>query len=147
MASRSAQVMSVLSGLGDVNAQSALEVIQWSRLNEESGKDEEIRELSKLVMSGTPEEKSDWPGELGGYFVKDGDYSVVGEVVVVNNRVVIPKSLRQEVLKAMHVGHCGVSGMGSRAREVLFWPRMLEAFRAILQPPRHHGTRWGHRTC
>lgn len=127
VASRSAQVMSVLSGLGDVNAQSALEVIQWSRLNEESGKDGEIRELSKLVMSGTPEEKSDWPEELGGYFVKDGEYSVVGEVVVVNNRVVIPKSLRREVLKAMHVGHCGVSGMGSRAREVLFWPRMLEA--------------------
>ena len=60
------KVLSVLSGVGDVNAQSALEVIQWTKLYEESAKDGEIRELSKLVMSGTPEEKSAWPGELGG---------------------------------------------------------------------------------
>ena len=34
-------------------------VIQWTRLDEESGKDGEILELSKLVMSGTPDEKYD----------------------------------------------------------------------------------------
>ena len=131
VANHSAQVLSALSGLGDVNAQNALEVVQWSKVDEESRKDAEICELGKLVMAGVPEEKSAWPEELKGYYVKDAEYSVVGNVIVINGRVVIPKSLRQAILRILHVGHCGVSGMGSRAREAICWPQMSEAIQRI----------------
>ena len=63
--------------------------------------------------------------------MKDAEYSVVGNVIVINGRVVIPKSLRQAILRILHVGHCGVSGMGSRAREAICWPQMSEAIQRI----------------
>ena len=45
-------------------------------------------------------------------------------MVLVADRVVVPKVLRKEVLQILHTGHYGVSGMGMRARETMFWPRM-----------------------
>ena len=41
-----------------------------------------------------------------------------------NDRAVIPQSLRPIVLKTLHSAHQGVLGMGTRARSVLFWPGM-----------------------
>ena len=127
----SAQIKAALTEVGGVKSHSALEVIQWSRVDEESLKDSEVCELGKLIMTGIPEEKSEWPEELKPFFMKDAEYSVIGNVVVVNGRVVIPHSLRGAALQAMHVGHCGVYGMGNRAREAICWPRMSEAIQRI----------------
>ena len=127
VASLGKQVREAMRGPGQVNAQGALDAIQWQRLDDASFRDSDIKELGKLVMDGVPEEVSSWPGNLQPYFVKDADYSVLNNVVIVNDRVVIPRELRGEILRALHIGHCGVTGMGNRAREVMYWPQMGRA--------------------
>ena len=41
---------------------------------------------------------------------------------MLGNRVLIPPTLRQEVLDSLHSAHQGVTGMGNRARASVFWP-------------------------
>ena len=43
-------------------------------------------------------------------------------VILYNRRVVIPSSLREEVLQGLHAAHQGVSGMQARAEQTVFWP-------------------------
>ena len=60
-----------------------------------------------------------------GRFNEDALYIVDGAVVM-NDRVIIPSSLRQAILRTLHAAHQGVSGMGSRARSLMFWPGMTK---------------------
>ena len=41
-----------------------------------------------------------------------------------HDRIVVPASLRQKVLSALHAAHQRVSAMERRARAVVFWPGM-----------------------
>ena len=38
------------------------------------------------------------------------------------SRIVIPASLRREVLECLHAAHQGVSGMKARASNSVYWP-------------------------
>ena len=44
---------------------------------------------------------------MKGYFVKDAEYPVAGDSVLMANRVIIPKTLRAVVLIALHHSHPG----------------------------------------
>ncbi|KII70084.1 Pro-Pol polyprotein [Thelohanellus kitauei] len=41
-----------------------------------------------------------------------------------NDRNVIPIKTRRNVLKWLHEGHCGISGMKSMARPYVWWPQV-----------------------
>jgi hypothetical protein len=43
------------------------------------------------------------------------------------SRLLLPKSLRPGMLRALHCGHAGVVGMQARAREVAWWPGITQA--------------------
>ena len=51
----------------------------------------------------------------------------VDGVVIYKDRVVIPPSLRNEVLLALHAAHQGVTSMTSRAEASVFWPGITSA--------------------
>ena len=44
-----------------------------------------------------------------------------------NNRIVIPSSMTQEILKCIHEGHMGIEKCKARARQCVYWPSMYEA--------------------
>ena len=48
-------------------------------------------------------------------------------VVLYNDRILIPPSLRNKILKALHSAHQGISQMCSRADASFFWPGMTSA--------------------
>ena len=45
-------------------------------------------------------------------------------VILYQDRVVIPSSLRKVILQGLHSAHQGVSAMQSRAQSIVFWPGM-----------------------
>uniref|UniRef100_A0A1B0GGX2 RNA-directed DNA polymerase n=1 Tax=Lutzomyia longipalpis TaxID=7200 RepID=A0A1B0GGX2_LUTLO len=80
-------------------------------------------------------------------------FSVDNGVVYLGHRVVVPKNLREKVLKLIHEGHDGVVRMKSIARGCVWWPdieahieqtvRMCEACQVIAPKPRNVSlTRW-----
>ena len=52
-------------------------------------------------------------------------------VIMYDDRVVVPRTLRQKVLRMFHAAHQGVSTMEQRARELVFWPGMTLSFDGI----------------
>ena len=48
--------------------------------------------------------------------------TLAGIIMFKGSRFLLPRSLRPGLLKALHCGHAGVSGMIARAREVAWWP-------------------------
>ena len=115
-----------MTGLRSIDARS-MRAITWEELNHESEKDKTVSALRTLVEGGVPVDKEDWPQELREYFTKAEELSCVDSVVLQGQRVVMPEALRQVAVDILHSGHCGVTGMAERARELMVWPRMKEA--------------------
>ena len=57
------------------------------------------------------------------YFsVKDRLSLIKYDIVVIDDRIVFPKSLRTTILKSLHSAHQGVSSMTRRAKDTMYWP-------------------------
>ena len=52
----------------------------------------------------------------------EGPIHTLDCVVLYNDRIVIPPSLRSEVLRSLHSAHQGTSSMTSRAEASVYWP-------------------------
>ena len=48
-------------------------------------------------------------------------------MILYNDRVVVPPSLRPHILKHLHAAHQGTSAMEHRARAIVYWPGMTKA--------------------
>ena len=46
----------------------------------------------------------------------------INGLVLKGNRIVIPKSLQNEMKTLLHNGHFGIVKIKNRAREIMFWP-------------------------
>ena len=57
-------------------------------------------------------------------------YTVDG-VVLYKNRIVIPSSLRQQILTVLHSAHQGVTSMTARAETTVFWPGITPAITTL----------------
>nr|XP_037275983.1 uncharacterized protein LOC119168691 [Rhipicephalus microplus] len=52
------------------------------------------------------------------------ELSVVNGVVLKGCKVVVPKSMRAEIIERIHEGHLGMNKCKARARRLVFWPGM-----------------------
>ncbi|EZA52480.1 hypothetical protein X777_08595 [Ooceraea biroi] len=50
-----------------------------------------------------------------------------------NDRVVVPKMLREKMLELLHEGHFGINRTCDRARGILFWPGMNADIQSMIQ--------------
>ena len=61
---------------------------------------------------------------LDQYLLFREDYYILDGVILYNDRIVVPVSLRPIALSALHAVHQGRSAMERRARATVFWPGM-----------------------
>ena len=103
---------------------SGVRAVTWEILKEESGMDKECQALCRLITDGMPEEVGEWPAEVKQYYPHRKALLVVDGVVMYGDRLVIPPTLRPQVLEILHAGHSGASTMYNKAMEAVFWPGM-----------------------
>nr|XP_055048287.1 uncharacterized protein K02A2.6-like [Misgurnus anguillicaudatus] len=72
-----------------------------------------------MVMTGKGERHD---LELKPYISRRHELSVQSGCLLWGRRVVIPPALRKQVLKQLHVGHCGMVRMKEIARSYFWWP-------------------------
>ncbi|XP_059060190.1 uncharacterized protein K02A2.6-like [Achroia grisella] len=88
----------------------------------ETEKCEVLSQLMKYINAGWPSNKYDVIENLKFYWSIKEDLFIVDGVIFKSNLVIIPDSLKTEMLKIIHDGHLGIDRCKRRAREVLFWP-------------------------
>lgn len=90
----------------------------------ETSKDQELQSLIETIASGFPDCKSQCSANVLEYWNIKDELSVGDGIILRNNRVVIPRSLRKDMLTKIHSGHLGVAKCRLRARQVMYWPGM-----------------------
>ena len=80
--------------------------------------------LQSAITSGWPENRSEIPQELRPYWNFCDELSTVQGIILKGEKVVIPHSLRKEMLNKIHTAHLGVVKSKQHAKDVLFWPGM-----------------------
>ena len=99
-------------------------VISLARVDAESAADPQLRELASLIARGTPEDREDWPESIREFFTAREKLYTMGNTVCYDGRLVIPVTLRKEILDILHCGHQGTSSMRTRASDTVYWPGM-----------------------
>lgn len=86
--------------------------------------DEEMQELIRIIKTGWPVDKNNLVDMLKPYWDCRDELTVEYELVWKGERIVIPKHMRRDMLKRIHIGHFGAAKTKLRAREIMYWPNM-----------------------
>ena len=103
-----------------------LQVVTWSMLENACLACPEYQLLHNLVVTGAPEQSKDWDTLLLPFHRHRHLLTVTGPVVLINERPVVPESLRSKVLDHLHAGHPGLITICIRLSDSLYWPNYME---------------------
>lgn len=86
--------------------------------------DPTLRELKRTIRQGWPATKAGVSANISGYFTFRDELSLQNGLVFKGERLVIPMSVKADMLAKIHRSHIGIQGCLRRAREVAYWPGM-----------------------
>ena len=98
-----------------------------SQLQIATANDHQLQQLLMLMRSEWPTDVSNVPISLREYWKIRHSLCCADNLILMNNRIVIPSTMRQEILKCIHEGHMGTEKCKARARSCVYWPSMYEA--------------------
>ena len=85
--------------------------------------DPEMQLLTSQIQKGWPSSRKECSSPLIPYHESRSELIEENGLVFRGERLVVPPSLRTDMLKEIHRSHIGMNGCLRRARELLFWPR------------------------
>ena len=98
-----------------------IHTVNWNQVRTATSSDTDMLLLLSTIEEGMPDHRSQLPPHLRDYHqFREHLYSIDG-VIIYKGRIVIPPSLRQNCLSALHAAHQGISSMISRAETSIFW--------------------------
>ena len=109
-------IASVRSTLNKVSA------VTWDRVKQMTLRDHTLQQLKTYIINSFPLSADTLPPELLPYWRYRHELSIVDEVILVGDRILIPPPLRSEVCKLLHAAHQGTTAMNERAKSSVFWP-------------------------
>ncbi|XP_062619835.1 uncharacterized protein K02A2.6-like [Saccostrea cucullata] len=95
-------------------------------LRQETQEDKTLVELIKVILSGWPEISACVSAPLQPYFSIRDELTFQDGIVFKGERILIPETMRMDMLHRIHSSHIGVEGRLRRARENLFWLGMTK---------------------
>ncbi|GAA6096806.1 uncharacterized protein K02A2.6-like, partial [Tachysurus ichikawai] len=93
-------------------------------IREHTERDEALQALKTVVLAGWPDEKERTTHIIREYWPYRDEISAQDGILYRGQKVIIPKSLRPEMLKRIHSSHIGGDACYRQARDTLYWPSM-----------------------
>ena len=103
-----------------------ISTISWTQIETETSKDKDLSAVISYLEDGKSNAKPN--NELRKYL--ESLYTLDG-VIMYQDRVIMPKSLRSTALSNLHAAHQGVTAMAKRASSIMFWPKMMEDIQQV----------------
>jgi hypothetical protein len=104
-----------------------------TQLKQAQANDEICKEVKRCCLEGWPAYKSDAFLPLHPYWETQAHLTVVEDLLMYDNRIVIPSSERLKMLDRIHQAHQGITKCRMRARKSVWWPRMSTEIREMIQ--------------
>ncbi len=96
--------------------------IDWDEIVRATNSDNTLCQIRQAIEDGFSIELKTSDCELNKFHPYVASIYVLEGVLLYNDRVIIPLSLRSSVLSILHSAHQGVSSMIARAKSLIFWP-------------------------
>lgn len=121
-----AHVSALVHELEEIDHKASLPVsdARWHQIENASADDPVFQELRSVIQRGWPLNRADVAQCLYPYFDIRDELTLQGKLVSKGQQLVVPVSLRKELMAATHASHIGVEACIRRARDSLYWPRM-----------------------
>ena len=100
-------------------------------LNNASKADPEYQQLIKTIQAGFPKIWQLIPSDIQQYWEVRQCLSVHGDIVLIDQCLVIPKKLRNAVHHHLHSAHQGTTTKQSRASKTIYWPGINDHIKNI----------------
>ena len=94
------------------------------QIKEATAADETLHTLKNTVLVGWPIERSSVPLNIIQYWNYRDEITAIDGLLYKGQRLMVPVSLQTEMLNKLHEAHMGIVKTQTRAREILFWPKM-----------------------
>ena len=101
--------------------------VTWDDIRVATNSDQLMSLLIQTIEEGFPEHRNSLHPDLRLYHQYREALTTYDGVILYRDRVVIPPSLRNRVLTALHAAHQCITQMCSRAESSFFWPGMTPA--------------------
>ena len=97
---------------------------QLERIKQASVDDLVLTELRATLRAGWPEHKSQVSESVVAYYDVRDELTVQDSLVFKGPLIVIPNTLRKEMIELVHSTHIGTEGCLQCARYIMYWPCM-----------------------
>jgi transposase InsO family protein len=88
--------------------------------------DADFMKMLYYIKHGWPKYQDCVSENVRKYWSFKDDIHEENGLLFVNNKLLVPPSIRNELLTKLHESHLGVAKCKARAREVLYWPNMCQ---------------------
>ena len=119
----------------------SLRSVTWDRVREATSSDVDMHTLEEMATDGIPDSKIEMPETIRDYHQYREHITSTGGAILYKGRVIVPPSLRGEVLCTLHTAHQGKSIMTARAESSVFWPG-ISPTSVPLEKTANTATRW-----
>ena len=92
-----------------------------TELQRETSNDPVLRSLCQTVTQGWPKTLQELPTSHREFWSYRDEIGVSQGVLFKGSRVIIPKTLWEDILRQLHLGHMGIESTRRLARETVFW--------------------------
>lgn len=96
------------------------------QIREETTNDPTLSTLRDAIYKGWPDKREKCPVVLHEYWNFREELTIEDGIILKGDRIVVPTSLRKEILSIIHQGHLGQEKCLLRARTSVFWPGLTK---------------------
>ena len=86
-----------------------------------------------MVEIGWPETRKNCSEAVKPYWDYRSDLTIYKGILICGDRIVVPKTMRKEMLRRIHEGHLGMDKCKWRARQSICWPGMSKEIELCVQ--------------
>ena len=86
--------------------------------------DPQLVKLARVIQNGLGESQGDLDADLHAFWIHRFNMHIANGIIMNGSRIVVPKSLQQEYLQCLHMGHLGISKCRATAKTTVFWPNI-----------------------
>ena len=103
------------------------------QLRKSTVQDNQLTRLSHYINTGFPCDKKNLLTDLQEFWNHREALSIKNGLITCGNRIIVPKEMRAEMLQYIHEGHQGKERCLLRARNTVFWPKIMYDIQELIE--------------
>lgn len=103
-----------------------------NEIQKETEKDNTLKLIKNFCKNGWPNNKENCPDSARYFYTLRNDILLEDDILFYNERIIIPRSMRKQIIERLHEPHFGITKTLKRARSSVFWPNISNEIEHIV---------------